>query len=608
VQDVTLRTELEIAAEHASETALRAALAVLRGSGDDGAFVAAVLRDRRYDPVFQPIADLRTGRVVGVEALARFRSDPPMPPAAVLRMAERVGRRAELEIALLAAAVAAADGVPEGVYVAVHLSPEAALDPALPDVLTDAQCPRVVLELTDHRTVADYAQLAEALAPLREAGLRVAVDDSGEGLASLRHMAALAPDLLKLDRSLTRGVDADGTRRALAHVFVEVAEQLGTAVVAEGLETRGELETLRGFGIPYGQGYLLARPAPLATHGDLRRPLALPSVAERADAPPVLDLPGRAREDVREASRMALRWLARELPGSATVATHHLDHGLRELTVLTARGPLAEAMPPGASFPLDHVPDPLMVAGRGERLCGDLPLDPVYGGLAVPARHGVLSWLGVPLTLPCGATLGSVVACSGERDAFDGAALEAAEAAARAIAVAAAAETAGLSRVRRAEHLRRLARTDELTGVLNMSGLEQQVAAELRLARRDGGGGRWYARVQIEDLDSLYQAHGRTVGDLVVKDVAAAMALVANPGEVVGRAGTAHLGALLVGRHSERGVEAFWTALLARAGDALAKRRVRADLRVAAVPFEAGSTAAALADAAGARLRPLAEL
>jgi len=608
VPDVSLQDELLSAATHADETALRAALAVLRGAGDDGRFVSALLDKHAFDPVFQPIADLRTGAITGVEALARFRSDPPVPPAAVLLMAERVGRRAELELALLGAALATSDGVPGGVYVAVHLSPEAAMDPSLPTLIAPEQCGRVVLQLTDHRTVSEYAALAESLAPLREHGLRVAVDDSGEGLASLRHMAALAPDLLKLDRSLTRGVDQDGTRRALAHAFVEVAEQLGATVVAEGIETRAELETLRSFGVAYGQGYLLARPALLTSHGDLRQPLKLPSVAEGPEPILRLDLPGRASDNVREAARVALRWLAAQLPGSATVCANHLDHGLEQLTVLAARGPMAEALVPGRTFPLRAVPDALMVAGRGERMCGDVPLDPDYGGLAVCVEHGVLSWLGVPMALADGTTVATLSAFALEREAFEPKAIEAVEAAAAAVSRAIAAETEGMGRAKLAEHLRRLARTDELTGVLNRAGIDQQVAAELRLARRDGGGGRWYARVEIEDLDSVYQAHGRTVGDLVVKDVASAMSLAANPGEVVGRTDPGTFAALLVGRRTERGMEAYWHALLARSADALAKRRVRADLRVAAVPFELGGTAAELAAVAAERMAPLAQV
>jgi EAL domain-containing protein (putative c-di-GMP-specific phosphodiesterase class I) len=122
---------------------------------------------------------------------------------------------------------------------------------------------RVVLEITEHEAIEDYGALAEALAPLRERGLRVAVDDVGAGYASLRHALQLAPDMVKMDISLTRDVDRDPGRRALAAALISFADQTNMTIVAEGIETAGELTALRELGVRYGQGFYLAQPAPL---------------------------------------------------------------------------------------------------------------------------------------------------------------------------------------------------------------------------------------------------------------------------------------------------------------------------------------------------------
>ena len=119
---------------------------------------------------------------------------------------------------------------------------------------------RIVVEMTEHAPVGDYDGLNTALQPLRDAGARVAVDDAGAGFASLRHILLLAPDIIKLDISLTRGIDSDRSRRALSYALVAFARETQTTIVAEGIETEAELRALRDIGVTHGQGFLLARP------------------------------------------------------------------------------------------------------------------------------------------------------------------------------------------------------------------------------------------------------------------------------------------------------------------------------------------------------------
>ncbi|WP_428983446.1 EAL domain-containing protein [Paraburkholderia phymatum] len=119
---------------------------------------------------------------------------------------------------------------------------------------------RVVLELTEHSHVADYGALIEALAPLRAASVRVAVDDAGAGFASMRHVLRLHPDLIKLDASLIRGIEDDSSKRALTSAMVVFARETHCLLIVEGVETAAELAMLQSLDIKMVQGDLLARP------------------------------------------------------------------------------------------------------------------------------------------------------------------------------------------------------------------------------------------------------------------------------------------------------------------------------------------------------------
>jgi len=148
------------------------------------------------------------------------------------------------------------------------------VSPRLLDAVGDAPLRRIMIEITEHEPVEDYDALANALAELRARGARIAIDDAGAGFASLRHTLLLSPDTIKLDISLTRGIDADRGKRALARALISFAEEMRMDIVAEGIETERELETLLGLGAQLGQGFFLARPrrlthreAPVATRG-----------------------------------------------------------------------------------------------------------------------------------------------------------------------------------------------------------------------------------------------------------------------------------------------------------------------------------------------------
>ncbi|HVM12040.1 MAG TPA: EAL domain-containing protein [Actinomycetota bacterium] len=234
--------------------------------------VRDVLRGGGPRIVFQPIVDLRNGDVVGLEALSRF-TGSHRPPLAWFEAARQVGLGCELELLALRrarAACAAADGI----FLAVNLSPETLVSPAFLELL-DGEDHRLVIEATEHAPVHDYDALARPLRTIKEKGARLAVDDAGAGFASLRHVLRLAPDLIKLDIELTRQIDSDRAKRALAAGLIAFAEELPATIVAEGIETREQLDELRELGVTLGQGFYLCPPS---TIGDIDPE----AVAERA--------------------------------------------------------------------------------------------------------------------------------------------------------------------------------------------------------------------------------------------------------------------------------------------------------------------------------------
>jgi EAL domain-containing protein (putative c-di-GMP-specific phosphodiesterase class I) len=142
----------------------------------------------------------------------------------------------------------------------VNISPATVLEPELTHVLEGVQADRIVLELTEHTRIDDYEPLLATLERLRDGGVRVAVDDAGAGYSGLQHVLRLRPDILKLDTTLTSGIDHDPARRALGTAMVTFAREIDAVIIAEGIETPEELETLRDLGTPWGQGFHLARP------------------------------------------------------------------------------------------------------------------------------------------------------------------------------------------------------------------------------------------------------------------------------------------------------------------------------------------------------------
>lgn len=214
--------------------------------------------------VYQPIVELGSRRVVGVEALSRFTSEPVKSPDVWFAEAAVAGLSLSLEIAAVETAISSLDRLPDGVDLALNVSPDAVMSPRLGGVLDAFRPESIILEVTEHAPIRDYPRLGAALMFLRGCGVRLAVDDAGAGYASLRHIIQLQPDLIKLDISLTRDIDVDPPRRALAAALVTFAREIDARIIAEGIETPAELHVLEDLGVTLGQGFYLGEPGPLA--------------------------------------------------------------------------------------------------------------------------------------------------------------------------------------------------------------------------------------------------------------------------------------------------------------------------------------------------------
>lgn len=225
--------------------------------------IRAVLEGNSLTVLYQPIYDAIQRKVVGFEALSRFSEGPARAPDIWFGEANAVGLGGQLEEKAIMLALQALSQLPNNTFLSVNISPEHVFGGSITKLLNNVPLDRIVLEITEHAAVEHYQELTNELRPLRDRGMRIAVDDAGAGFASFRHILNLAPDRIKLDMSITRNIDSDKSRRALAAAFIRFSEETGSKIVAEGVETEAELDTLRRLGVVNIQGNLLGCAVPL---------------------------------------------------------------------------------------------------------------------------------------------------------------------------------------------------------------------------------------------------------------------------------------------------------------------------------------------------------
>jgi EAL domain-containing protein (putative c-di-GMP-specific phosphodiesterase class I) len=259
--------------------------------------VAEVIARGRLRPVYQPIIELATGAVLGVEGLIRPTSETRFAdPASLFAAAEASGRLAALDLACVETIVAGAGRLPAGQFLSVNLSPRTiesgdfSTQSLVSMLVRHRFAPeRLVVELTEHQPIVDPGRVRRKLDACRTAGIRFAADDIGAGNAGLRLLAEIRFDILKVDLSLVRRSALGAPSSAVMSSVVELAARTGALVIAEGVEDEAEPARLAALGIHAAQGYYFGRPGPLladapepevaGTMGAWRRSLGLPTAA-----------------------------------------------------------------------------------------------------------------------------------------------------------------------------------------------------------------------------------------------------------------------------------------------------------------------------------------
>jgi EAL domain-containing protein (putative c-di-GMP-specific phosphodiesterase class I) len=228
----------------------------------------SVLADpSRLRLLFQPIVDLQRGVVAGYETLARF-SEPDgrpsrVPPDRWFAAAGVQGVGARLEGMVVRRCLDLLPTVPPNCFLTVNVSPHLLTEPELADALLAVpDLAPLVIELTEHQDVTHLDPLIELRERLRSRGALLAVDDAGSGYSGLQQIAAIKPQLVKLDRAIVAGMDGDEVKLALTELLGEFAGRIDAWLLAEGIEAWGEVEALLRMGVPLGQGWLFGRPGP----------------------------------------------------------------------------------------------------------------------------------------------------------------------------------------------------------------------------------------------------------------------------------------------------------------------------------------------------------
>ena len=280
------------------------------------AALAQVVADQRQPALHvQPVVELTAGAVVGYELLARFpRGVVDAPPDAWFAAAQERGVSGRLQARVLRRALRALDALPPNTFLSVNLDPHVVGDDAVLAALASRpRLDRLVVELTEHSRPHDLAVLDRLVADVRERGGLVAVDDAGTGYAGLARLLHLRPDIVKVDRELVSGVDADPVKAAMVSMLGDLAGRMDAWLLTEGIETRAELEVLVRLGVPLGQGYYVGAPSAAMARS------VRPEVARQVVA--AVDRTART-DQVVSALRPATTTLCPEQPADVLVDEH----------------------------------------------------------------------------------------------------------------------------------------------------------------------------------------------------------------------------------------------------------------------------------------------
>ena len=247
------------------------------GEPEEVLALKALIRDRQLSAVFQPILDCRAHSHMGFEGLIRGPENHPLhSPEALFSAARRNHLGLELEHACRETILEAFARLRLPGKLFINASPACLLDPRFKNGETLAFMrqlglppSRVVIELTENQQITDFPEIQATLAHFRSLGYQIAIDDLGEGFSNLRMWSEIRPEYVKIDRHFITGIGQDDLKFQFVKAMQDLAETCSAHIIAEGIESAADLQTVRDLGIAHGQGYFIARPgaAPLTCPG-----------------------------------------------------------------------------------------------------------------------------------------------------------------------------------------------------------------------------------------------------------------------------------------------------------------------------------------------------
>ncbi len=247
------RRATEIASHHDEEEATRSERMVDLERAFGGVYM-----------VYQPIVSWRLHQPIGYEALARSTDTRLRNPGDLFSEAERFGQVQSLGRIIRGHVLAVAEALTDGTRLFVNLHVNDLEDTTLYDAVAPLSllAPRVVLEITERGSIESVPDVDKKISSLRALGYHIALDDIGAGYANLNTLTALEPDVVKLDMALIRNIHERGTKQRVVSAMVELCRDMKIELVAEGVETKDELDALLALGCDLFQGYFFARPGP----------------------------------------------------------------------------------------------------------------------------------------------------------------------------------------------------------------------------------------------------------------------------------------------------------------------------------------------------------
>jgi EAL domain-containing protein (putative c-di-GMP-specific phosphodiesterase class I) len=227
-----------------------------------------IILEKDVSVIFQPIMDLRSGKPHGFEALCRGPKGTDLwSPSSLFSLAKKTDLRFELDYLCRRKALALSRNLDPVYKLFINMFPFSMGDPSfqgktLIDLFkeTDLAPEQLVLEVTEEDVIHNYPLFVEQLQTFRELRCLIAIDDMGKGYSGLENIVHLQPDYVKFDMNMVRDIDSSFVKRQMLLTFRQMTERIETKLIAEGIETKAEFETVREIGVDYVQGFLLARP------------------------------------------------------------------------------------------------------------------------------------------------------------------------------------------------------------------------------------------------------------------------------------------------------------------------------------------------------------